>query len=270
MTVKLRVEYLIWVLGEGDFVYSFFSTVSSLFEPNGWGSRFRFLLKHLCDHGVVKYEDLDSFESEVILAKTLLNRHYVPEAVYDYEKPWLPIPFDPTEYASDSNTLDHAYCVGDEKYGYRRLTDIFLLAIQNAKRMKSCVSICDMSLSIGEIEEMYGVWRKRGRDFWKAELPIQVSTIKNIPSFEKLYPISDYSKETAREWHNRLSSRAKYNGKVIYVEYMQNSTVSEAMKYYDELKKYYRELLDSDNFEIVFLDKSFPEANPDEPVRYNL
>lgn len=53
-------------IGYGDFVYSFFSTVSYHLEGQGnWGKRFPRLLLDLCDGGLVKNENIDELEDEL-------------------------------------------------------------------------------------------------------------------------------------------------------------------------------------------------------------
>ena len=50
-------------IGYGDFVYSFFSTVSYHLEGQGnWGKKFPRLLLDLCDGGLVKNENIDELE----------------------------------------------------------------------------------------------------------------------------------------------------------------------------------------------------------------
>ena len=65
MFVVFRTGYSTRLAGSGDFLYSFFSTVSKLLEPKGWGTRFPYLLRHFCDYGAVKYKDAPLLEKEV-------------------------------------------------------------------------------------------------------------------------------------------------------------------------------------------------------------
>ena len=40
MDVGLKVDFLWYPIGDGDFVHSFFSTISCNFEKGNWGSPF--------------------------------------------------------------------------------------------------------------------------------------------------------------------------------------------------------------------------------------
>ncbi len=82
-------------IGYGDFVYSFFSTVSYRLEGLGnWGKRFPRLLLDLCDHGIVYNENLDELEAELKEIYDELKTMPLSDAIYDLEDLSKPIPDD--------------------------------------------------------------------------------------------------------------------------------------------------------------------------------
>ncbi len=82
-------------IGYGDFVFSFFSTISYHFEGEGnWGRKFPRLLLDLCDHGLVLNQHLDELESELKIIYDKLKKLTVSEAIYDLEDLGKSIPKD--------------------------------------------------------------------------------------------------------------------------------------------------------------------------------
>lgn len=82
-------------LGRGDYVFSFFSTVSYHLEGLGhWGERFPRLLLDLCDHGIVESEYLDDLRAELSIIQQELRAFSVKEAVYDIGDLRKPIPWE--------------------------------------------------------------------------------------------------------------------------------------------------------------------------------
>ena len=71
-------------IGYGDFVYSFFSTVSYHLEGKGnWGKRFPRLLLDLCDGGLIKYENIDELEDELKIIYNEFQKMPISDAIYD-------------------------------------------------------------------------------------------------------------------------------------------------------------------------------------------
>lgn len=45
MAVGFKVKYYWYQVGHGDFLHSFFSTISHYLEQNGWGTEYPYLIK---------------------------------------------------------------------------------------------------------------------------------------------------------------------------------------------------------------------------------
>ena len=73
-------------IGYGDFVYSFFSTVSYHLEgPGNWGKRFPRLLLDLCDGGLIKNENIGELENELKIIYKKFQKMPISDAIYDLE-----------------------------------------------------------------------------------------------------------------------------------------------------------------------------------------
>lgn len=93
-----------YVIGWGDMVFSFFSSVSYNLEGAGnWGKRFPRLLLDLCDHGVVENQHLDELYQELAVISWELPKFPLSAAVYDIEHLELPIPWEVIPGAENNN-----------------------------------------------------------------------------------------------------------------------------------------------------------------------
>ena len=71
-----------FILGHGDMVFSFFSTVSYHLEgPGNWGKIFPRLLLDLCDHGLVENKYLDELSKELVIVSQGLKKFPISSAV---------------------------------------------------------------------------------------------------------------------------------------------------------------------------------------------
>ena len=92
-------------IGYGDFVYSFFSTVSYHLEGQGnWGKRFPRLLLDLCDGGLVKNENIDELDSELKIIYNEFQKMPISDAIYDIEDLGKPMPRDLLPNADENIT----------------------------------------------------------------------------------------------------------------------------------------------------------------------
>nr|WP_286672474.1 Imm70 family immunity protein [Cohnella hashimotonis] len=55
-------EHLWFEIGSGDFLHCFFSTISYRLEPNGWGSKYPFMMKKLYHEDMEKKYNLQLLE----------------------------------------------------------------------------------------------------------------------------------------------------------------------------------------------------------------
>lgn len=266
MFVVFRTGYSTRLAGSGDFLYSFFSTVSKLLEPKGWGTRFPYLLRHFCDYGAVKYEDAPLLEKEVEYIKKRLKKIPVSYAVYDYEYPQLPIPFEKTEYYNHNTSLDSAYCVGEEKYGYDPITDLLLRSASDSVRQEKSIELTTfMGCGHRELESAYV---KRGRGFLKGEYPILFESItEDIDKKIEWYLEPKVSDRRRAEYNKTLASLRK-KVPITYHCYVQEGLSKYTEKELDKLVQAYKQILQTDYFKFIFVDKDSPEEDPNIPLEY--
>lgn len=92
-------------IGYGDFVYSFFSTVSYHLEgPGNWGKRFPRLLLDLCDGGLIKNENIGELENELKIIYKKFQKMPISDAIYDLEDLTKPMPKDLLPTADENVT----------------------------------------------------------------------------------------------------------------------------------------------------------------------
>ena len=65
MAVGLKVDFLWYPIRDGDFVHSFFSTISYNLEKDGWGSRFPYLMNKLYQ-GELSFQDAAKANEELL------------------------------------------------------------------------------------------------------------------------------------------------------------------------------------------------------------
>jgi hypothetical protein len=73
-------------IGSGDFLHSFFSTISFHLEPNGWGTRFPWLMNELYQ-GELKYDKSGSALIDAMLIKEELKACSPSKVVWDFDNP---------------------------------------------------------------------------------------------------------------------------------------------------------------------------------------
>ncbi|MDQ0231497.1 immunity 70 family protein [Metabacillus malikii] len=92
MAVGFKVKYYWYQVGHGDFVHSFFSTISYHLEQNGWGSEFPYLLNDLY-HGKLENKNIDSAINELEEIKKKLQNYSPSQVIWDIDNlskrpPW--------------------------------------------------------------------------------------------------------------------------------------------------------------------------------------
>lgn len=92
MAVGMRVGNSYWEIGGGDFMHSFFSTISYHLETDGWGTRFPVLLNELYLGSLRAQNSIPALE-ELAEAKQELSRFPPSAVVWDIENleaipPW--------------------------------------------------------------------------------------------------------------------------------------------------------------------------------------
>ena len=147
-------------IGYGDFVYSFFSTISYHLEGiNHWGEKLPRLMLDLCDHGIVAHEDLDELKEELHFAYSRLESLPFSSIIYDIQNIDKPLPMDlfPLEHI---NKLSEFWITPRGSENYLKVFDELI----------SLAKGCNGSLSlIYAYESINADWKKRekkGRNYW--------------------------------------------------------------------------------------------------------
>lgn len=156
-------------IGYGDFVYSFFSTVSYHLEGQGnWGKRFPRLLLDLCDGGLVKNEDINELEDELKIIYSEFQKMPLTDAIYDLENLSKPMPKDLLPSANENVTSLAQLWVTPR--GARIYLETFNEQISFAKHCRGSIVLmyspesCDRQIWIRP--------KDKGRKYWLDMLPI--------------------------------------------------------------------------------------------------
>jgi hypothetical protein len=84
MTVGIKVDYLWFQIGNGEFLNAFFSTISYHLEPNGWGSKYPIVMKDLYN-GNVSWEKVPELKNEIIEIRKDLGKISPKKVIWNYE-----------------------------------------------------------------------------------------------------------------------------------------------------------------------------------------
>lgn len=133
MAIGLKVDFLWYPIGTGDFVHSFFSTICYNLENKKWGSRFPHLMNELYQ-GELSYKDIDEAKEELAIIIKELKDMSPDRAVWDIEDlskqpPWK------KDISSDIQNLFDYFIACDGE----NLFDKILKAFQESKVEKQNV-----------------------------------------------------------------------------------------------------------------------------------
>lgn len=84
MAVGFKVHFFWYAVGAGSFLNSFFSTVSYHLEPEGWGTKYPYLMNHAYN-GKVKYVLILELLKEVHEIHELLQNYIPSQVIWDIE-----------------------------------------------------------------------------------------------------------------------------------------------------------------------------------------
>lgn len=84
MAVGFKVKYYWYQVGHGDFLHSFFSTISYHLEQNGWGTEYPFLLNELYN-GKLENKNIDSAITELEAIRKKLQYYSPSQVIWDIE-----------------------------------------------------------------------------------------------------------------------------------------------------------------------------------------
>lgn len=151
-------------IGYGDFVFSFFSTVSYHLEGLGkWGTRFPRLLLDLCDHGLVINEHLKELEIELKIIYNELEKLSLADAVYDIEDLSKSMPDD----LLPGEKIDNLAQLWVTPRGARTYLDTFEELILTAKHCKGSLVLIYAPESFDK--EILTKPKEKGRKYWLEE-----------------------------------------------------------------------------------------------------
>ncbi|KFI04973.1 hypothetical protein JN25_00310 [Bacillus sp. BSC154] len=84
MAVGFKVKYYWYQVGHGDFLHSFFSTVSYHLEEQGWGSKYPHLLNELYQ-GKLETKNIEAALEELKDIKEKLKEYSPSQVIWDIE-----------------------------------------------------------------------------------------------------------------------------------------------------------------------------------------
>lgn len=133
MTVGLKVDFLCFPIGTGDFVHAFFSTVCKNLENGSWGSRFPLIMKQLY-RGKLKYKAVPKAKDELLLIQSGLKEYAPRYVVWDIDDPEKLPPWG-NNISDDITDLSNYFvtCGGEE------LLEVMLNAFKEAADKKQDV-----------------------------------------------------------------------------------------------------------------------------------
>ncbi|WP_210367727.1 immunity 70 family protein [Bacillus sp. REN3] len=135
MAVGFKVKYYWYQVGHGDFLHSFFSTISYHLEQNGWGTEYPFLLNELYN-GKLENKNIDSAICELEAIKKELQKFSPSQVVWDIEDlskrpPWG------DNISKDITNLSNYFITSEGE----DLIDILMKALEKGQKTNSDVFI---------------------------------------------------------------------------------------------------------------------------------
>lgn len=127
MSVRYTIDSLFYQVGHGnDFLHSFFSTISYHLEPNGWGTKYPYLLKHLYN-GKLAWSDVPKVIVELEEIYTKFERYEPTSVVWDIETlnkrpPWV------EKLSTDIKSLSNCFVTSEG----RNLFDVLFNALYSS------------------------------------------------------------------------------------------------------------------------------------------
>lgn len=138
MGVSFQVGNKFYEVGSASFLHSFFSTISYHLEPQGWGTRYPSLLKHLYN-GTMSWTDAGNAIEELKEVQVKLSDYPPRDVVWDIEDlskkpPWG------ENISSDITSLANYFVTSDGN----DLINVLLMAIRNSQNKKINIEIVSL------------------------------------------------------------------------------------------------------------------------------
>lgn len=138
MAVGFKVDFEWYQIGNGDFLYSFFSTVAYHLEGGKWGRRFPIIMKKLYQ-GKLKRKDVNKAIKELETIKSELQAFTPDKVIWDIEDiskqpPWG------SNISEDITDLSNYFVTSDGE----DFISVFFDALETAKKAGSDIEIESM------------------------------------------------------------------------------------------------------------------------------
>ncbi|AIF51855.1 immunity 70 family protein [Pelosinus sp. UFO1] len=135
MSVGFKIDFLRYEIGHGDFLHSFFSTISYHLEPEGWGTKYPYLLNHLYN-GKLCVTDVAKAVTELEEVRSKLTHFSPNEVIWDIENlnkkpPWG------TNISGDITNLSNYFVTSDG----RDLFDVIFVTFKDSQDLKVNIEI---------------------------------------------------------------------------------------------------------------------------------
>jgi len=135
LAVGFKIDFLWYQVGHGDFLHSFFSTISYHLEPNGWGSRYPYLMNELYQ-GKLSWKVIPKALTEVEEVRSKLKIFTPDKVVWDIEDTSKQPPWG-QNISSTITTLANYFVTSDG----RDLFEVLIMALKDAEYEKVDVEI---------------------------------------------------------------------------------------------------------------------------------
>jgi len=138
MVVGFKIDFLWYEVGSGDFLHSFFSTISYHLEPGGWGTQYPYLLKHLYS-GRLNWKDAPKAINEAEEIRLKLEKFKPSQVIWDIEDlskqpPWG------ENISPEITSLANYFVTSDG----RDLFDVLVKALQDSYDEKKDIVVEDL------------------------------------------------------------------------------------------------------------------------------
>lgn len=135
MAVGFKVKFYWYQIGNGDFLYSFFSTVAYNLENENWGSRFPIIMNELY-YGKVSNENTEKAIKELGIIQKELKEFTPEKVIWDIEDlskepPWG------SDISKDITDLSNYFVTSDGK----DFLTVFSHALEKAKEINAELEI---------------------------------------------------------------------------------------------------------------------------------
>lgn len=135
MAVGFKVKYYWYQVGHGDFLHSFFSTISYHLEQNGWGTEYPFLLNELYN-GKLENKNIDNAINELEAIIKKLQDFSPSQVIWDIDNlskspPWG------DNISKDITNLSNYFITSEGE----DLIDMLMKALEKGRKTNSDVYI---------------------------------------------------------------------------------------------------------------------------------